>query len=165
MCYIINVWEAEKGIRIGEIDFVGRLQLFCLRFRNGIIFFHNFVLQLIIKQGGTSNTCKIRWNIMVFNQILEKIILRSYAGKDFFPYPFSPASSLFLPCSLPLHGSVTQTGDNSRESASIPRPDWLTELFQFIGASTSIEWIIYGSNSSLAGRYFLNCLILHVINF
>lgn len=50
-------------------------------------------------------------------------------------------------------------------SASLPKPCWLTDLFQFTGASASIEWFIYSSNSNFLGSYVLNGPILHVISF
>lgn len=48
---------------------------------------------------------------------------------------------------------------------ALPKPCWLTELFQFTGASTSIEWFIYRPNYNLLGSYFLNGPILPVISF
>lgn len=55
--------------------------------------------------------------------------------------------------------------DAAGVSASLPKPCWLIELFQFIGSSASIEWFIYSSNSNLLVSYFLNGPILHVISF
>lgn len=55
--------------------------------------------------------------------------------------------------------------ETSGVSASVPKPCWLTELFQFTDASASIEWFICSSNSNLFGSYFLNGLILHMISF
>lgn len=81
-------------------------------------------------------------------------------------------SSLFLLCSFPVpccyitvSSSLVKDGtvDTSGVSASVPKPRWLTELFQLNDAS--VEWFIYSSNSSLLGSYFLSGLILHMINF
>lgn len=50
-------------------------------------------------------------------------------------------------------------------SASVRKPCWLIELFQFTDASAIIEWFIYSSNANLFGSYFLNGLILRMISF